>query len=170
MNLNAPGIASLSHGPFIHKDVTGIADNALDGKSAIGQSGGLGFGFCAVNNYKANDKLQFLRISLYQRQPILSVRLHLRDPAGGFTPSRHYRRLDGLTVSVGNSSDVNDARRQCGSSYRASQGQSPIFICYATGSYVWLTVQANHYLEVCEVEVYAGKEGSLVCLVSAAIA
>ena len=162
MNLNAPGIASLSDGPFTYlRQVVASAANAVDGKSSIGQSTGLGFRFCAINNYRRNDKLQFLRISLYQRQPILSVRLHLRDPPKFFTPSRYYRRLDSVNVSVGNSSDVNDVRRQCGSSYQASQGQSPIFICYATGSYVWLTVRANYYLEVCEVEVYAGK-GSLV--------
>ena len=155
MNLNAPGIASLSNGPYTDhvNDVTASADNAVDGKSAIGQSKGLGFSYCAVNSYGRNDKLQFLRISLYQRQPILSLRLHLRDPANGFTPNRYYGRLDGLTASVGNSCDVNDVRRQCGSSYQASQGQSPIFICYATGSYIWLTVRASYFLEVCEVEV-----------------
>ena len=163
MNLNAPGITSLSDGPFTDhtRNVTGSADNAVDGKSAIGQSKGLGFGSCAANNYRRNDKLQFLRISLYQRQPILSIRLHLRDPSNGITPNRYYSRLDGLTVSVGNSTDVNDVRRHCGSSYRASQGQSPIFICYATGSYVWVTLRASYYLVVCEVEVYAVK-GSLV--------
>ena len=157
MNLNASGNTLLSDGPISYGDLKGSAANAVDGISAIGKSKGLGFKFCAVNNYRTNDKLQFLRISLYQRQSILSVRLHLRDSANGFTPNRYYRRLDGLTVSVGNSTDVNDVRRHCGSSYRASQGQSPIFICYATGSYVWLTVRANYYLEVCEVEVYAGK-------------
>ena len=158
MNLNTPGITSLSDGPFSYRDLKGSAANAVDGKSAIGQSKGLGFGFCAVNNYKRNDKVQFLRIFLYQRQPILSVRLHLRDSANGFTPANYYSRLGSVNVSVGNSSNVNDARQQCGSSYQASQGQSPFFICYATGSYVWLTVRANYYLVVCEVEVYAGKE------------
>ena len=160
MNLNVTGITSLSDGPFTDHthNVEGSADNAVDGKSAIGQSKALGFKFCAVNNYRRDDKLQFLRISLYQRQPILSVRLHLRDPAKTFTPTRYYSRLGIVNVSVGNSSNVNDTRRQCGSSYQASQGQSPLFICFATGSYVWLTVRANYYLEVCEVEVYAGKE------------
>ena len=156
MNLNAPGIASLSDGPYTFGGMTGSAANAVDGQSAIGQSTGLGFRFCAVNNYRRNDKVQFLYLSLHQNQMILSIRLHLRDPA-----KSDYSRLDGLAVSVGNSSDVNHVRPQCGSSYRASRGQSPIFICYATGSYVWLTLRAKHYLEVCEVEVYAGK-GSLV--------
>ena len=157
MNLNAPGITSLSDGPYTYLGVPGSADNAVDGKSAIGQSTGLGYRFCAVNNYRRNDKIQFLYISLHQNQAILSIRLHLRDPANGYK----YSKLDGLAVSVGNSSDVNHVRRQCGSSYRASQGQSPIFICYTTGSYLLLTLRANYYLEVCEVEVYASK-GSLV--------
>ncbi|XP_062498995.1 sushi, von Willebrand factor type A, EGF and pentraxin domain-containing protein 1-like [Corticium candelabrum] len=157
MNLNAPGIASLSDVPYTDhvNNVTASAANAVDGKSSIGQSRGLGLRFCAVNNYKTNDKVQFLRISLHQKQPILSVRLHLRDPARGFIPTVYYSRLGSVNISVGNSSDVSDVRRQCGSSYQASQGQSPIFICYATGSYVWLTVSANYFLEVCEVEVYA---------------
>ena len=159
MNLNAPGISSLSDVPYTDhvNNVTASAANAVDGKSSIGQSRGLGLRFCAVNNYKTNDKVQFLRISLHQKQPILSVRLHLRDPARGFIPTVYYSRLGSVNISVGNSSDVSDVRRQCGSSYQASQGQSPIFICYATGSYVWLTVSANYFLEVCEVEVYAGK-------------
>ena len=38
----------------IINNVTGSADNAVDGKSAIGQSKGLGFGY---NNYRTNNKL-----------------------------------------------------------------------------------------------------------------
>ena len=150
MNLTAPGIASLSHGPF---QQVSFATNAVDGNSAIGNSAGDGFGNCAVNDISESEKdqLQFLRISLGHEQAVLSVRLHLRDG------SRRYSHQQGLLVGISSSHRVHDSQKQCGSAYDKSQGQSPTFICKATGSYVWLTLTSPHYLQVCEVEVYAGK-------------
>ncbi|XP_062498853.1 CUB and sushi domain-containing protein 3-like isoform X3 [Corticium candelabrum] len=148
MNLTAPGIASLSHGSF---QQVSFASNAVDGNSAIGNSGGNGFLKCAINDIgnSEKDQLQFLRISLGHEQEVLFIRLHLRDE------SRRYSHQQDLLVGVSSSHHVHDSQKQCGSAYDKSQGQSPTFICKATGSYVWLTLTSPHYLQVCEVEVYA---------------
>ena len=146
--MTAPGIASLSHGAIRQ---TTLASNAVDGNSAIGNSGGAGFGNCAINYNRAKSQLQFLRISFGHEQTVLFIRLHLRDG------SRRYSQQQGLVVGVGTSHRIDDSQKQCGSAYDRSQGQSPVFICNATGSYVWLTLMSPHYLQVCEVEVYAGK-------------
>ncbi len=154
MNLNAPGITSLSDGSYGTGGLTGNSSNAVDGDSAIGKSSRLRF--CAVNNYNKNDRLQFLRISLYHKQLVLFIRLHLRDLDKTFLGSFYYSKLNRLRVAVGSFSNVNAYRAICGLPYNASQGQSPTFVCNKLGSYVWLTLTANHRLEVCEVEVYAG--------------
>ena len=149
INLTAPGIVSLSHGPFQN---VAFASKAVDGNSAIGNSGGDGLGNCAVNAIGAIKQFQFIRISFGHEQEVLFIRLHLRDE------SRRYSQQQGLLVGVSSSQRVHDFQKQCGSAYDKSQRQSPVFICNATGSYVWLTLGSRHNLQVCEVEVYAGKK------------
>ena len=160
MNLNVTGITSLSDGPYGTSGLTGNSSNAVDGDSAIGKSQSRRLRFCAVNNYRKNDKLQFLRISLYPKPLVLFIRLHLRDSRtslwGFFSKNRYYRKINGLRVEVGSFSNVNEYRANCGSPYNGNQGQSPTFVCNKLASYVWLTLTANYRLEVCEVEVYAG--------------
>ena len=146
----------LSHGPVTLHDKTAFTSKAVDGKSSIGHSGGAGFANCAINAFKGMDQTQFLRISLHHKQLVLFAQLHLRDG------SHRYSWQRGLNVSVGNSALLRDARRQCGSPYQPHQGQSPSFICNTDGSYVWVTLISNEYLQVCEVEVYAGKRNNFI--------
>ena len=123
MNLTAPGIVSLSHGPFQNVE---FASKAVDGNSAITNSGGDGSGNCAVNAIGAIKQSQFLRISFGYEQEVLFIRLHLRDE------SRRYSQQQGLLVGVSSLQRVDDFQKQCDSAYDKSQGQSAVFICNAT--------------------------------------
>ena len=133
------------------------ASVAIDGDNRKGHAGGLLEDLlkCASTSMDLKSRtnpLKYLLIKMKSTEYISYVRIHLRDGL-----MRH-RFLNGLTVSVSNSSSIQLASRCGNESYNAiRQGQSPFFICMKSAKNIWIVLRNSPWpLQVCEVRAYSG--------------
>ena len=145
--------ATLYPDTYSHGEVSAKADNAIDGRTSIGESVGVSLLHCASTNDPSQLRpLQYLEIDLGRIYSIAAVRLHLRDGIP--------RRIgqSGLVVNVRNST-INDASEgvQCGEAYNDKFEQSPLFSCWKPGRYVYAVLRDSLYpLQVCEMQIFKG--------------
>ena len=130
---------------------------AIDGDNRKGRAGGLQEELlkCASTSMKQesrNNPVKHLLVRMERAEYISYVRLHLRDGL------RRQQLQNGLTVSVGNSTDIQHALSCGNEAYNAVRhGQSPFFICMNSAQYIWIVLRNSLWaLQVCEVRAYSG--------------
>ena len=132
------------------------AENAIDGRTNIGESGKHTVLNCASTNdlwpNRRQRSLQYLQIDLQRPYSIAAVRLHLRDE------EHRQEWQNGLFVKVSNSTLQRAAGTRCGVAYDATRfGQSPLFTCWTSGRYVYAILKNTLYpLQVCEMQIFKG--------------
>ena len=135
----------------------GKAENAIDGFTHVGETGGVGATYCALGYYGAGKfDLSYLRVDLRGNWFVKAVGLFLRD--GSF---RQYPQ-NGLQVRVSIEAGLENSS-QCGSSYDSERdGINPVFQCNNMTRYLWIfqkITASSWILQVCEIEVFEGVVG-----------
>ena len=130
---------------------------AIDGDNRKGRAGGseeeiLKCASTSLKQKSLSNPVKHLLIRMERAEYISYVRLHLRDGL------RRQHLQNGLTVSVGNSPDIQHASSCGNKAYNAVRhGQSPFFICMNSAQYIWIVLRNSGLpLQVCEVRAYSG--------------